>query len=71
MFAGIDTSQRLKELIAKIESEQNPRTFSVLVEELNQLLDGDKSVQSLPATNPESTPARHKNTSATPGSAVS
>jgi hypothetical protein len=71
MFAGTDTSQRLKELIAKIESEQNPKTFLVLVEELNLLLDSGKLVQSQPATTLELTAPGHKNASATPGSAVS
>lgn len=71
MSADTDANPRLKELIAKIESEQNPRTFSVLVEELNRLLDGGKSLQSQPATIPEPTSTGHKNASATPGSAVS
>jgi hypothetical protein len=71
MFAGTDTSQRLKELIAKIESEQNPRTFSVLVEELNRLLDDGRSVPSQPATTLEATSTGHKNGSVLPGSAVS
>ena len=71
MFAGPDSSQRLKELVAKIESEQNPRTFSLLVEELNRLLDGGKSVQAQPATTLDPTSTDHKNASATPGGAVS
>ena len=71
MFAGTDISQRLKELIAKIENEQNPRTFSLLVEELNRLLDSGKSVQSQPAITVEPTAPGHKNASATPGGAVS
>ena len=71
MFAGTDTSQRLKELIAKIESEQNPKTFSVLVEELNHLLDSGRSVQSQPPATLEPTSTDHKTASAMPGSAVS
>jgi hypothetical protein len=70
MQPDADTNQRLKELIARIEIEQDPRTFSVLVDELNRLLDGSKSVQSEPATTPESTPTRHKNTSAIQGGSV-
>jgi len=71
MSTDTDTNRRLKELIAKIESEQNPRTFSVLVEELNRLLDGGKSVQSQPATTPEPISTDHKSASAMPGSAAS
>jgi len=44
----VDSKQRLKELIAKIEIEQNPRTFSALVEELNRLLDGGQSAKKPP-----------------------
>jgi hypothetical protein len=48
MQAHLDTNQRLKELIAKIEIEQNPKTFSALVEELNRLLDSDRSAKKPP-----------------------
>ena len=66
-----DTDLRLRELVTKIGSEQDPRTFSVLVEELNRLLDGGKWFQSHPTTTPEPTSTDHKNASALPGSAVS
>ena len=42
-------NERLKELIAKIETEQNPKEFSVLVEELNRLLERGPSMQVRPA----------------------
>ncbi len=45
MQAHLDTNQRLKELIAKVEIEQNPKTFSALVEELSRLLDSDRSAK--------------------------
>jgi hypothetical protein len=48
MQAHVDSNRRLKELIAKIEIEQNPRTFSALVEELNRLLDSDQSAKKPP-----------------------
>ncbi len=70
MQPDADTNQRLKELVARIEIEQDPRTFSVLVEELNRLLDSGKSVQSEPVTTPESTAARPKNPSAMQGGAI-
>jgi hypothetical protein len=69
MQADADANQRLKELIAKIEIEQNPKTFSVLVDELNRLLDSSTSVQQAPATTPDSAAARHKNTLAIGGGA--
>jgi hypothetical protein len=49
MPVDADSDQRLKELLAKIEVEQNPTHFSVLVEELNRLLDRDRLVQMPPA----------------------
>jgi len=67
MSADTDGSQRLKELIARIEVEQDPRAFSGLVDELNRLLDSGKSVQSERATAPEPTAAHQKNTSAMQG----
>ncbi|HEY6371969.1 MAG TPA: hypothetical protein VIX37_15435 [Candidatus Sulfotelmatobacter sp.] len=48
MPVDADTDQRLKELIAKIEIEQNPEHFTALVEELNRLLDRDPSIQVRP-----------------------
>lgn len=48
MQAHLDTNQRLQELIAKIEIEQNPRMFSGLVEELNGLLESDRSAKKPP-----------------------
>jgi len=48
MQTHVDRNQRLKELIAKIEIEQNPTTFSALVEELNRLLDSDQSAEKPP-----------------------
>jgi hypothetical protein len=70
MQPDADANQRLKELIARIEIEQDPRTFSVLVDELNRLLDGGKSAQSGPATTSESSAGRHKNTSAIQDGAI-
>ncbi len=49
MPVDADANQRLKELIAKIEIEQNPKNFSVLVEELNRLLERQPSPQARPA----------------------
>jgi hypothetical protein len=48
MQAHGDIKQRLEKLIAKIEIEQNPRTFSALDEELNRLLDSDQSAKKPP-----------------------
>lgn len=42
MQSNGDPNQRLKELVAKIETEQNPGKIPGLVEELNRLLDGDE-----------------------------
>jgi hypothetical protein len=70
MQADADTNQRLKQLIAKIEIEQNPRTISILVEELNRLLDSDKPVLQQPAPTPESTSGHCKNTALIDGGAV-
>lgn len=50
MPANAGINQRLSELIAKIEIEQNPRTFTSLAEELNRLLDGDQSGKNLSAS---------------------
>ncbi len=52
MQVDTDANQRLKELIAKIETEQNPKQFSVLVEELNRLLERQPSTQAQPAPRP-------------------
>ncbi len=49
MPVDANANQRLKELIAKIELEQNPKEFSVLVEELNRLLERGPSLQVRPA----------------------
>lgn len=49
MPVDADANERLKELIAKIETEQNPKEFSVLVEELNRLLERGPSMQVRPA----------------------
>jgi hypothetical protein len=46
--AGVN--QRLSELIAKIEIEQNRGKFSALVEELNHLLDSQPSDKKQPAS---------------------
>lgn len=40
-----DTNQRVKQLIAGIEIEQDPKRFSALVEELNRLLDSEQIVR--------------------------
>lgn len=52
MPVDADTDQRLKEPVAKIAIEQNPQHFSVLVEELNRLLDRDPSIQLRPRAAP-------------------
>ena len=52
MPVDADANQRLKELIAKIEVEQNPKHFSVLVEELNRLLDRERPIQVRPTSQP-------------------
>jgi hypothetical protein len=43
-----DTNQRIRELVAKIETEQDQGTFTALVEELNRLLDGNPPVKKPP-----------------------
>ena len=43
-----DSNQRIRELVAKIETEQNQEKFSALVEELNRLLDSDQPVRKPP-----------------------
>lgn len=43
-----DTNQRVKELIAGIDIEQDPKRFSALVEELNHLLDSEQVVRKPP-----------------------
>ena len=48
MPVDADANERLKELIAKIETEQNPKEFSVLVEELNRLLEPSMQVRPAP-----------------------
>ena len=45
MSTDTHANQRVKELIAEIEIEQNPKRFSALVEELNRLLDGEETVK--------------------------
>jgi hypothetical protein len=47
MFASSDTRQRLRELAARITTEQDHDKFSALVQELSQLLD-----QESPSTPP-------------------
>jgi len=37
-----DTNWRMKELIAGIDIEQDPKRFSALVEEVNRLLDREQ-----------------------------
>ncbi len=53
MPADTDANQRLKELIARIEIEQDPRAFSVLVEELNRLLEGGRQGKCVLLPDPE------------------
>ncbi len=40
--------QRIRELVAKIEAEQDHDKFTVLVQELNSLLDADPPVENPP-----------------------
>ena len=49
MPVDADANKRLKALIAKIETEQNPKEFSVLVEELNRLLESGQPTRVQPA----------------------
>jgi hypothetical protein len=42
MQSRADTNQRVQELVAKIETEQDPGRFSALAEELSRLLDLDE-----------------------------
>jgi hypothetical protein len=48
MRSNGDTNQRLKELVARIETEQDAKKFTELVKELNRLLDGKQPVQKQP-----------------------
>jgi hypothetical protein len=70
MHADADTNQRLSQLIAKIEIEQNPRMISVLVEELNRLLDSDKPVQAQLTHKPEPPSGNYKKTLAVDDGAI-
>ncbi len=49
MQVDADANRRLQELITKIEVEQDPKHFSVLVEELNRLLEKKSSIPVRPA----------------------
>ncbi len=49
MQTASDSNQRIRELVAKIETEQDQGKFSALVEELNQLLDDDPPSQKAPS----------------------
>jgi hypothetical protein len=40
----VDASERLRELVVQIESERDPVRFTVLVDELNRLLDSDTTL---------------------------
>ncbi len=42
MQTASESNQRIRELIAKIETEQDWKEFTALVEELNALLDGNQ-----------------------------
>jgi len=50
-----DTNQRIRELVAKIETEKDQRTFATLVAELNRLLDGDPPIRKPPKPSASST----------------
>ncbi len=45
MHANVETDERIKELIAAIQIEADPKKLSALVVELNLLLDGDQSTR--------------------------
>ena len=45
----IEQAERLRELTARIATEQDHDKFTSLVEELNRILDGEKSQQHKPA----------------------
>ena len=42
MHANVETDERIKALIATIQTEPDPKKLTALVAELNQLLDGDQ-----------------------------
>lgn len=44
-----DQAERLRELTARIATEQDHDKFTSLVEELNRILDGEKTNQHKPA----------------------
>ena len=43
MHANIEANERIKELIAAIQIEADHKKLTVLVAELNRLLDGDQA----------------------------
>jgi hypothetical protein len=48
MRADANTNQRIRELIAKVQTEQEAKRFSALVEELNRLLDDNQPAPTPP-----------------------
>jgi hypothetical protein len=42
VHANVETDERIKTLIATIQTEPDPKKLTALVAELNQLLDGDQ-----------------------------
>ena len=45
MHADAGSNRRLKELVARIETEQDPEKFTELIQQLYRLIDGDRPVQ--------------------------
>ena len=57
MKAGDHANQRAKELVARIQAEQDPKEFTALIEEFNHLLDGDRHPKRAVAGSPAPTDA--------------
>jgi len=51
VHANVETDERIKTLIATIQTEPDPKKLTALVAELNQLLDGDQRSERPSSTN--------------------
>jgi hypothetical protein len=52
---NVEGNEKIKELIAAIQVEANPKKFTALVAELNRLLDGDQNTRENPKAQSEAT----------------
>jgi len=55
VHANVETDERIKTLIATIQTEPDPKKLTALVAELNQLLDGDQRSERPSSTNTRET----------------